>query len=177
MCSSDLAISVDGSPVCLALDASGSSSTGVGCPPLSFTWVVDGTNTLSGAQVIACLAPGCHQINLIATDGLGSCQQTIEVCVITGSEMVEQLIALVESTPVERKNKRPLIVSLKAAKAAFEGEDGIRLGGQMLQVFQHKVRAQISRNNPAEAALFDAAAQQVIDAVECSVNLPPAGNK
>ena len=168
------AISVDGGAVCLALDGSQSSSTGVDCPPLSFTWVIDGTNTQSGAVTTACLAPGCHQITLIATDGAGSCQQTIEVCVITASEICEQIIALVESTPVERKNKRPLIVSLKAAKAAFE-QAGLKEGGQMLQVFQHKVRAQISRNNPGEAATFDAAVQDVLRAVECSVNLPPAG--
>ena len=169
------AISPDGGPVCLALDGSASTVTG-GCTP-GFTWVVDGTNTLSGALVTACLEPGCHQITLIVNAGGATCQQTIEVCVVSGSEMCEQIISLVESTTVERKNKRPLIVSLKAAKAAYEQEDGLKLGGQMLQVFQHKVRAQIARQNPAEAALFDQAAEDVINATECSVNLPPAGDK
>ena len=43
----------------------------------------------------------------------------------------------------------------------------------MLQVFQHKVSAQIARQNPAEAAMFDKAAADLIQAVECSVKLPP----
>jgi hypothetical protein len=37
----------------------------------------------------------------------------------------------------------------------------------MLVVFQHKVRAQIARNNPGEAALFTDAANDVINALAC----------
>jgi hypothetical protein len=163
-------ISVTGDPVCLALDSAG--TTDPDGDALIITWIVDVTNTLSGPLVTACLAPGCHTITMIASDGNTSCQKQLDICVITGAEAVEQIIALVESTAVERHNKRPLIVSLKAAKSAFE-QDSVSRGGQMLQVFQHKVKAQISRQNPAEAALFDAAAEGVIRAAECSANLPP----
>jgi hypothetical protein len=164
------AISITGDPICLALDSAG--TTDPDGDALIITWVVDVTNTLTGPLVTTCLAPGCHTITMIASDGNTSCQKQIDVCVVTGSEAVEQIIALVESTSVERKNKRPLIVSLKAAKVAFE-QDGVALGGQMLQVFQHKVAAQIARQNPGEAATFDAAAAGVIRAVNCTANLPP----
>jgi hypothetical protein len=160
--------STDGK-ICLALNGSGSSDPDN--DPLTMTWVVDGTNTLSGAVVTTCLAAGCHTIVLNVSDGTLNCQQQLDVCVVTPSEMVEQLITLVENTQVSRNNKRPLIVSLKAAKAAFES-DGWSVGGQMLAVFQHKVKAQISRNNPAEAAMFDAAAGAIIRAIQCTTDLP-----
>jgi Big-like domain-containing protein/Ig-like domain-containing protein len=172
-------IAVSGDEVCLILDGSGS---GAG---LTFTWTIDDTNVVSGAVVNSCLGMGCHKVVLTVRNNCGSVSRCeMEICVITPAESVEQLIALVESTPVERKNKRPLIVSLKAAKAAFdqassEEDPAKRLeqGGQMLQVFQHKVRAQITRNNPAEAAMFDAAAGDVIKALECSLNLPPRSDE
>jgi hypothetical protein len=168
-------IAVDGSSACLALSSTG--STDPDGDSLTFTWVIDGTNTVSGAIVTSCLSVGCHIITMTASDGKGgTCQSTLEVCVITPSEACEQLIALVESTTVERKNKRPLIVSLKAAKDRFEN-DSLDVGAQMLQVFRHKVAAQIARTNPAEAALFDAAAEDVIEALECASNLPPRNDE
>ena len=156
--------------VCLVLDGSG--STDPDGDPLTINWVIDGTNIVAGTVVTNCLTPGCHTITMVASDGQARCSQFLDVCVITASEACEQLITLIENTQLERKNKRPLIVSLKAAKAAFE-RDGTGVGGQMLQVFQQKCRAQIARQNPAEAALLIQAAEQVIRAVECSVNLPP----
>ena len=54
---------------------------------------------------------------------------------------------------------------------AFERE-GMGVGAQMLEVFQHKVRAQIQRNNPAEAATFNQAAQNILKAIECSLQAP-----
>ena len=161
--------STDGK-ICLALNGSGSSDPDGDA--LTMTWVIDVTNTLSGPVVSTCLAAGCHTITLTVSDGTLTCQQQTEVCVVTPSEMCEQIITLVDNTQVERRNKRPLIVSLKAAKAAFE-TDGWSVGGQMLQVFQHKVRAQISRGSPAEAAMFDGAAADVIRALECTTHLPP----
>jgi hypothetical protein len=164
------AIAVNNESVCLLLDGSG--STDPDGDPLVTSWVIDDTNIVTGTVVTNCLAVGCHTITMIVSDGRDRCHQFLDLCVITPSEACEQLIILVENTQVQRQNKRPLLVSLKAAKAAFE-RDGVGVGGQMLQVFQHKVNAQIARQNPAEAAMFNAAAADVIQAVECAVNLPP----
>ena len=164
------AIAPHGDYVCLALDGSG--STDPDGDPLTVTWTIDGTNVVTGSTVPACLDAGCHTITMTVSDGRGGqCQQSIDVCVITASEAVEQLIALVDGTDVERKNKRPLIVSLKASKAAFE-RDGLGVGAQMLVVFQHKVSAQIARQNPAQAALMTEAADRLLDVIECAIQTP-----
>jgi len=68
---------------------------------------------------------------------------------------------------VARKNKRPLIASLKAAAASFDRES-MQSGLNQLHAFQNKVRAQIAKDNPAEAAAFIAGAQKIIDAVNCA---------
>lgn len=163
------AIAPHGDYVCLTLDGSGSSDPNG--DSLTINWTIDGTNHITGATVPACLDAGCHTITMVVSDGRAQCQQSIDVCVITPSEAVEQLIALVESTDVERKNKRPMIVSLKASKAAFE-RDGIGVGAQMLVVFEHKVRAQIARQNSAEAAAFTEAAEKILSALECAIQTP-----
>jgi hypothetical protein len=168
------AIAVNREYVCLTLDGSG--STDPDGDPISISWVIDGTNLVSGAVVTNCLDAGCHTITMVADDGRGGrCHQSLDLCVIEPSEAVEQCIAVVENTSVERKNKRPLLVSLKAAKAAFD-RDGLNVGNQMLRVFQFKVQAQIARNNPAEAATFIECAENIIKALECAVQTPGKGD-
>ena len=163
------AIAPQGDYVCLVLDGSGSSDPDG--DSLTINWTIDGTNHVAGATVPVCLGMGCHTITMVVSDGGAQCQQSLDVCVITPSEAVEQLIAQVEAADVERKNKRPLIVSLKAAKAAFD-RDGLGVGAQMLVVFQHKVRAQIARHNPAEAAVWTQSADDILNALECSIQTP-----
>ena len=162
-------IAVNGDYVCLTLDGSGSSDPDGDA--LTINWAIDETNLLSGAVVNACLDVGCHRITMVVSDGLDQCHQFLDICVITPSEAVEQCIAVVESTDVERRNKRPLIVSLKAAKAAFERE-GWEVGAQMLTVFEYKVRAQIQRDNPAEAAMFIECVENIANTLECVVQTP-----
>ena len=167
------AIAVKKDYVCLALNASG--STDADGDPLTATWVIDGTNSVSGMVVTNCFDVGTHTVTLIVSDGKTTCQQDLSITVIEPSEAVEQLIALVESTHVERKNKRPMIVSLKAAKAAFD-RDGWKVGAQMLRVFEYKVIAQIYSRNPAEALMFIDAAENIINAVKCVIKQPRKGD-
>jgi len=89
------------------------------------------------------------------------------VCVITACEAVEKCIQLVDESTIARKNKRPLIASLKAACASFERGNYHSAVGQ-LGAFQNKVRAQVARDNPAEATAFIVCAQQIVAAVECT---------
>lgn len=159
------AIALDNTTACVVLDGSG--TTDPDNDPLTFTWIVDGTNTTSGAVVTNCLPTGCHTVTLVVNDGLASSTCERRVCVITAGEAIDQTIALVESTTVARKNKRPLIASLKAAGASFD-RGSINSGLNQLKAFQNKVRAQIAKQNPAEAAAFIASAQKIIDAVNCA---------
>jgi Big-like domain-containing protein/HYR domain-containing protein len=162
-------IAPNGDYVCLMLDGSGSSDPDGDA--LTISWVIDETNTVSGAVVPACLDVGCHTITMTVSDGRDRCQQSLDICVIAPEEAVELCILLVESTNVERRNKRPLLVSLKAAKAAFT-RDGLIPAVQMLKAFEHKVHAQIEPQNPAEAAAFVQAVENILDALECAIQTP-----
>jgi hypothetical protein len=64
-----------------------------------------------------------------------------------------------------RKNKRPLIATLKAAVASFD-RGSLGSGVNQLRAFQNKVLAQIARIDPALADSLIADAQAIIDAVE-----------
>ena len=89
--------------------------------------------------------------------------ETVEV--ITAGEAVDLLVALVNDSSIERKNKRPFIASLKAAGASFDRGNNTSAINQ-LHAFQNKVRAQIGKTNPAEAAKWIRLAQSIIDAVD-----------
>jgi hypothetical protein len=158
-------LALDNNSACITL--SGLGSTDPDGDALTFTWVIDGTTTLSGAMVNVCLDAGCHTVELRVSDGTETTSCRIEVCVIGAGDAVEQCIALVENTPVERKNKRPLIASLKAAQASFDRGNPVS-GRNQLEAFINKVQAQVGKANPAEAAAFIACAQAIIDAINCA---------
>jgi hypothetical protein len=159
------AIALDGAEACVVLDSAGSYDPD--SDALQFTWIVDGTNVFSGPVVTSCLVTGCHAVVLVVSDGRAESRCERRVCVITASEAVEQCIALVEGSNVVRKNKRPLIASLKAAAGSFD-RGSFESGVNQLQAFQNKVRAQIARDNPAEAAAFIECVQKIIDAIHCA---------
>jgi len=122
--------------------------------------------TLSGATVVQCFPLGCHTADLEVSDGIDHSDCSVDVCVISASEAVEQCAALVDSISVDRKNKRPLIASLKAASASFE-RGSFDSGLNQLHAFQNKCRAQIGRSNPAEAQALIDCAQKISDAIAC----------
>lgn len=155
-------IAVDGATACVVLDGSG--TTDPDQDALTCTWLIDETNSVSGTVATLCLGTGCHAVVLVASDGQAAsrCERTL--CVITAGEAVEQTLALVESTDVARKNKRALVATLKAAQASFDRGNSASGMGQ-LRAFQNKVRAQIAKANPAEAAAFIASAQRILDAM------------
>jgi hypothetical protein len=149
-------LSLNGDDACILLDGSGSSNPGGGA--LTISWTIDGTNHLAGTTVPVCLPVGCHSVEMVATDGGGTCRQSMDICVITTGEAIEQIVSLIENTTVDRKNKRPLIATLKAAAASYDRDGHNHTAANQLNAFQNKVRAQIGRTNPAEA-------QKLIDAV------------
>jgi len=143
----------------------GSRSSDPDGDPLTFAWFADGgvVPIASGAVANAVLEVGQHSITLTVSDGLASDSDTITLQIVTPAEAVELLILTVETVDLGRKNKRPLIATLKASVAAFDrGSYGAAVN--QLQAFQNKVRAQI--DDEALAASLIAAAQAIIDAVE-----------
>jgi CHRD domain/Bacterial Ig domain len=125
---------------------------------------------LEGAIVTACMGLGCHTITLCVSDGLAASACDLRVCVISAGEAVEQCVTLVDNADLGRKNKRPLLATLKAAAAAFDRGDFTPALNQ-LEAFQNKVQAQIARDNPAAAAAFIECAQKIIDAIDCAAAL------
>jgi hypothetical protein len=154
---------------CIVLDGSGSSDPNG--DPLTYNWVIDGTNTLAGAIVPVCLPVGCHTVDLIVSDGTSQCRSSFEICVITPSEAMEEIIALVDDSDLGRTNKRPLIASLKAAAASYDRDGHIHTAANQLNAFKNKVRAQVAKSNPATAAVLTEAVDQLLEAIDCSVAL------
>jgi len=165
-------LSLNDTDACVVLDGSGSSDPDNN--PLQYMWV-EGTNVLRTSAIITnCFEVGCHTLTLIVSDGRDRCTTPITLCVITSSEAVEQCAVLVDESDVERKNKRPLIATLKAAAASFE-RGNFEAGMNQLEAFQLKVRAQIAGANPAEAAAFIACAQRILDAIGCAAVVAEQG--
>ena len=164
------AIAVNRDHVCLTLN--GSDSIDPEGDPLQINWFIDQTNFVASTIVTNCFDLGCHTIIMMASDGRTGCDQFLNLCVITPAQAVQQCLDLVEQTQLLRKNKRPLIATLQAAQAAFD-RDGWEVGAQLLKVFQQKVRTQVTRSNPNEAAVFIECAENILQAIECVASKIP----
>jgi hypothetical protein len=160
-----LVVSLDGTAACIMLQGSAADPEGL---PLAYSWSVGGTPLGIGATIPACLPVGCHIVTLTATDPAGAaCSDTLEVCVVTAAEAIEQCVAQVEAADLDRKNKRPFIATLKAASASAE-RGNLESGMNQLGAYQNKVRAQLGRTHPSVAQALLEKSQQIIDAILCS---------
>jgi hypothetical protein len=162
-------ISSDGSTGCLTLDGSGSSDPDGDA--LTYTWVVvlsDGSTVplASGATATACLDVGSYTVRLVVDDGRCSRTADTEVEIITVGEALDELIDRVNNASLGRQNKRPFIASLKAAVASFD-RGSCESGVNQLGAFLNKVRAQVSRNNPAIAAEWTALVNAILAQIDC----------
>jgi hypothetical protein len=72
------------------------------------------------------------------------------------------LVDQVNASDLPAQRKRPLLASLEAACGALARNDCETASGQ-LRAFQHKVRVQVSKDDPALANALTAAAQALID--------------
>ncbi len=91
---------------------------------------------------------------------------TVEV--ITPAQAVERLIALGNSS---WPHPRPLVASLEAALASIQRGHPVSAINQ-LSAFQNKVRAQVRPRDPALAATFITAAQEILDALQAGDSQP-----
>jgi len=162
-------VSLDGSQACVVLNGAATDPEG---QPLTYTWSENGTTIATGGVATNCFGLGCHHVTLTSTDPLGdSCSTTVDFCVITTGEAVELCATQVDQADLDRKNKRPLIASLKAAVASSDRGSLESAMGQ-LGAYQNKVHAQIGRSNPAAAQALISLSQQVIDAIVCAADAP-----
>ncbi len=163
-----LVISYNGSNACLLLDGSTSSDPESPLSALTFGWFIVPSPIPFAEGVLAtgCLDIGSHVIQLSVRDPQGAeGLDTLAVDVVTASEAIEELIALVNDSTVARTTKRPFIASLKSAAAASDRGD-CNAAQNVLRAFQNKVRAQVEPNDPATAAVWIRWAQEIIDALD-----------
>jgi hypothetical protein len=162
-------ISCNGSNAVLLLDASLSSDVETPASQLAYLWFVE-PSPLAFATGVTTSIPleiGTHTILLSVTDtdpvpATGMDSLTIDV--ITSGEAIEELITTINESTVSRSNKRPFIATLKAAAASAERGQAHTTANQ-LNAFQNKVRAQVAKDNPVEAAAWIRASQAIIDAL------------
>jgi uncharacterized delta-60 repeat protein len=115
----------------------------------------------TGVVAVVTLPIGAHPISLVVSDGLATATNAVTVSVLTTSQAVQRLIAQVTS---RWPRSRPLVATLEAALASIERGNPVSAINQ-LQAFQNKVRAQVAPLDPALAASFSQAAQEIIDAL------------
>jgi hypothetical protein len=103
---------------------------------------------------------------LAVTDPQGATStDSITVDVVTAGEAIDELIAKVNASSIERRNKRPFLASLKSAAAAADRGQA-HTAQNILGAFQNKVRAQVAKANPVEAQAWIRWAQAIIDGLQ-----------
>jgi hypothetical protein len=157
-------ISPNGSNAVVHLD--GTRSSDADGDDLTYGWFADGglLPVALGAEATVIFELGTHPVTLRVDDGQAYDDDLIEIQVITAGEAVEDLILKVNQGNYDRKSKRALIASLKAAAASFD-RGSFESGANQLEAFQNKVRAQVGKTDPALAAEWIALAQAIQDAV------------
>jgi hypothetical protein len=185
--SGTIVISANNIDGCVVLDGSMSSDPDPG-DTLTYLWMADldgdGVKEPIGSSAIVtnCFELGTYTVMLMVDDGRaqdGLCSTSaiasVTIEVLSACEAVELLIDKVNNADLGRRNKRPLIASLKAACASFDRGNCVS-GVNQLQAFQNKVRAQIGRVNTALADEIIALAQKLIDCIDCEKGNNGIGN-
>ena len=127
-------------------------------------------STLLASGVVASveLPVGGHSLALVVNDGRLAATNAFTLEVLTSAQVAERLIAQVNST---WPHSRPLVATLSAALASIERGNPVSAINQLL-AFQSKVRAQVGPRDPALAATFIKAAQEIIEALRAGASQP-----
>jgi hypothetical protein len=153
-------MSPNNSNAVVVLDASLSSD--VEGDSLQFFWSEEGASVpfATGVRVTHTFAVGSHTIVLQVSDGAVTGLAAVNFETITAAEAVDRLTLLVNELNLERKNKRPLIASLKAAAASFD-RGRFDTGANQLHALQNKLRAQIAPHDAEAAGIILRAIEEI----------------
>jgi hypothetical protein len=161
-------ISGNGSNACVSLDGLLSTDAETATALLDYQWFLEPSPLPfdTGIQITACLEIGTHTIKLAVSNPCHlTGYDTLTIDVLSAGEAIEELITEINDSTIARGNKRPFIATLKAATASADRGNNTSAANQ-LRAFQNKVRAQVAKDNPAEAERWIGLAQAMIDALE-----------
>ncbi len=153
----------------------GSRSSDPHNDPLTYSWLDGGAVIGGGVLATNTLAVGSHNISLVVSDGQLSSTHTVAVEVLTPCEALGELAGAVEAAKLRKRQAKPLLEKLREACAAFkhgfrsrhhDSQEHFKHAIHELLEFQHEVREELGRANPALAALLIDGAQEIIDAVK-----------
>jgi Concanavalin A-like lectin/glucanases superfamily/Immunoglobulin domain len=133
--------------------------------PLQYFWLAEGVSTplATGAIAVVRLPPGTYPMELVVSDGLAADTNLVVVKVLTASQAIEDLIGVIDGSGIA--HPKPLIASLMAASDSVARCNPVAAVNQ-LEAFQHKVLAQIARDDTALAGILSASAQEIIDSLD-----------
>ena len=141
----------------------GSRASDLDGDALSYAWFSAGDINAfaTGVVAVTTLPIGTNQLTLTVSDGLAANSQSFAIEVISTSQAVDRLAALVQAD-VPKANA--LLASLRAALASIDRCQPATAINQ-LEAFKNKVLAQIAPSDPALANQLLADAQAIIDAL------------
>ena len=159
-----LILAPDNRTAMVTLRATGSAD--VEGDALTYYWLDPGTLLpfAEGEVVTYPFGLGLQEVVLMVDDGQDTGLATIRFEVITPGMGLELLIVEVGRSVLPRHRKQPLIASLKAAAASFD-RDNWNSGGNQLEAFLNKLRAQVTKIDAALAERWERKARMVWDAV------------
>ncbi len=156
---STLLLSPNGTNAVVVLD--GSRSFDSDGDPLQYLWLAEGSinPVATGVVAIVVLPVGTNSISLVVSDGAAKATNTIAIEVITAAQLVERLVAAVQS---DVSRSHPLIATLSAAIASVDRSNPTAAINQ-LEVFQNQVQVQVEPIDSELARTLNQTAQDVID--------------
>ena len=135
-----------------AVTLNGTGSSDPDGDALNFLWLRYGPegSTIEIArnpQTLVVLPLGQHNFTLRVSDRLETDTQEFQVRIITASEALDLVAALLDGSDLHRGDKQPLLSSVRTTQRPFE-EGDIESGLHHLDRLQRKIEARLSATNP-----------------------------
>jgi hypothetical protein len=154
-------LAVNNSSAMIGLDASLSSDPDK--DPLQYCWMEGSTTPFAtGVKVCRPFSVGFHTISLVVSDGKAQNMFTFRVHVVTPSDVLEDMIPLIDAA--NGNVSHSIYSSLDAAQSAFDQGD-IATALNRLDTLQHKIKIQMTQQDPQTAALLCQLIQTLENAV------------
>jgi hypothetical protein len=156
-------ISPDGRNARVSLSGAGSSDPDGDA--LDFAWFREAAEIARTMQTTVLFVLGEHNLALRVSDRIETDTHDFRIHVITASEALDHVIALLEESALPRRDKQPLLMLLRGAQRPFEDGD-TESGLHHLDRLQRKIDARLGATNPDLARALTAALNDIRAAFE-----------